>query len=80
MNDEPRTARVSLLNGPTALLRMSRRISTRATLADIKEHKGVACVALGAMALTTYAIVAELPPSNEFGRVDVCALCAGPGC
>jgi small multidrug resistance family-3 protein len=35
----------------------------------IKEHKGVAFVALGAMALTAYGVVAALQPSNEFGRV-----------
>lgn len=35
----------------------------------IKEHKGVAFVALGAVALTAYGIVAAFQPSNEFGRV-----------
>ena len=35
----------------------------------IKEHKGVAFVALGAMALTGYGMLAALQPSNEFGRV-----------
>ncbi len=35
----------------------------------IKEHKGVAFVALGAMALTGYGVVAAFQPSDEFGRV-----------
>jgi small multidrug resistance family-3 protein len=35
----------------------------------IKEHKGVAFVALGAMALTAYGVVAAFQPSHEFGRV-----------
>ena len=35
----------------------------------IKEHKGVAFVALGAMALTAYGVIAALQPCNEFGRV-----------
>ena len=35
----------------------------------IKEHKGVAFVALGAMALTAYGVIAAFQPSNEFGRV-----------
>ena len=35
----------------------------------IKEHKGVAFVALGAMALTAYGVVAAFQPSQEFGRV-----------
>ena len=35
----------------------------------IKEHKGVAFVALGAMALAAYGIVAAFQPSHEFGRV-----------
>ena len=35
----------------------------------IKEHKGVAFVALGAMALTAYGVLAALQPSHEFGRV-----------
>jgi small multidrug resistance family-3 protein len=35
----------------------------------IKEHKGVAFVALGAMALTAYGVIAALQPSHEFGRV-----------
>ena len=35
----------------------------------IKEHKGVAFVAFGAMALTLYGVVASLQPSHEFGRV-----------
>jgi small multidrug resistance family-3 protein len=35
----------------------------------IKEHKGVAFVALGAMALTAYGVIASFQPSHEFGRV-----------
>ncbi|MGI8728898.1 MAG: YnfA family protein [Solirubrobacteraceae bacterium] len=35
----------------------------------IKEHKGVVFIALGAMALTAYGVVAAFQPSNEFGRV-----------
>jgi small multidrug resistance family-3 protein len=35
----------------------------------IKEHKGVAFVALGAMALVAYGVLAAFQPSNEFGRV-----------
>lgn len=35
----------------------------------IKEHKGVALVALGAMALTAYGVLAAFQPSHEFGRV-----------
>jgi small multidrug resistance family-3 protein len=35
----------------------------------IKEHKGAAFVALGAMALTAYGVVAAFQPSHEFGRV-----------
>jgi small multidrug resistance family-3 protein len=35
----------------------------------IKDHKGVAFVALGAMALTAYGVVAAFQPSHEFGRV-----------
>jgi small multidrug resistance family-3 protein len=35
----------------------------------IKEHKGVAFVALGAVALTGYGVVAAFQPSHEFGRV-----------
>jgi small multidrug resistance family-3 protein len=35
----------------------------------IKDHKGIAFVALGAMALTTYGVVAAYQPSHEFGRV-----------
>ena len=35
----------------------------------IKDHKGIAFVALGAMALTAYGVVAALQPSHEFGRV-----------
>jgi small multidrug resistance family-3 protein len=35
----------------------------------IKDHKGVAFVALGAMALTAYGVVAAFQPSHELGRV-----------
>jgi small multidrug resistance family-3 protein len=35
----------------------------------IKDDKGVAFVALGAMALTAYGILAAFQPSHEFGRV-----------
>jgi small multidrug resistance family-3 protein len=35
----------------------------------IKEHKGVAFVALGAMALAAYGVIAAFQPSHEFGRV-----------
>jgi small multidrug resistance family-3 protein len=35
----------------------------------IKDDKGIAFVALGAMALTAYGVVAALQPSHEFGRV-----------
>jgi small multidrug resistance family-3 protein len=35
----------------------------------IKDHKGVAFVALGAMALTAYGVIAAFQPSHEFGRV-----------
>ena len=35
----------------------------------IKDHKGIAFVALGATALTAYGVVAALQPSHEFGRV-----------
>jgi small multidrug resistance family-3 protein len=35
----------------------------------IKEHKGVAVVALGAMALALYGVLAAFQPSHEFGRV-----------
>jgi len=35
----------------------------------IKEHRGVAFVALGAMALAAYGMLAALQPSPEFGRV-----------
>jgi small multidrug resistance family-3 protein len=35
----------------------------------LKEDRGVAFVALGAMALTAYGVVASLQPSHEFGRV-----------
>jgi small multidrug resistance family-3 protein len=35
----------------------------------IKEHKGVAFVALGATALTAYGVVAAFQPGHEFGRV-----------
>ena len=34
----------------------------------IKDHKGVAFVALGAMALTAYGVIAAFQPSHEFGR------------
>ena len=35
----------------------------------VKEHKGLLFIALGAIALTTYGLVAALQPSHEFGRV-----------
>jgi small multidrug resistance family-3 protein len=35
----------------------------------IKDHKGVAFVALGAMALAGYGVLAAFQPSHEFGRV-----------
>ena len=35
----------------------------------IKDHKGIAFVALGAMALTAYGVIAAFQPSHEFGRV-----------
>jgi small multidrug resistance family-3 protein len=35
----------------------------------IKEHKGVLFVALGALALAFYGMLAALQPSHEFGRV-----------
>jgi small multidrug resistance family-3 protein len=35
----------------------------------IKDDKGLAFVALGAMALTAYGVVAAFQPSHEFGRV-----------
>ena len=35
----------------------------------IKDDRGVAFVALGAMALTAYGVVAAFQPSHEFGRV-----------
>jgi small multidrug resistance family-3 protein len=35
----------------------------------IKDHKGVVFVALGAMAVTAYGVVAAFQPSHEFGRV-----------
>ena len=35
----------------------------------VKEHRGLVFVALGAMALTAYGIVAAFQRSNEFGRV-----------
>jgi len=35
----------------------------------IKENKGVVFIALGAMALTAYGVVAASQPSDEFGRV-----------
>ena len=34
-----------------------------------KEDKGIAFVALGAMALTAYGVLAALQPSHEFGRI-----------
>ena len=34
-----------------------------------KDDKGIAFVALGAMALTAYGVLAALQPSQEFGRV-----------
>jgi len=39
----------------------------------VKDHKGIAYVALGAMALTAYGVVAAFPPSHEFGRVPPAA-------
>jgi small multidrug resistance family-3 protein len=35
----------------------------------IKDHRGILFVALGALALALYGIVAALQPSHEFGRV-----------
>ena len=35
----------------------------------IKDHRGLAFVALGAMALTAYGVIAPFQPSHEFGRV-----------
>jgi small multidrug resistance family-3 protein len=35
----------------------------------VKEHKGIIFIALGALALTAYGLVAALQPSNELGRV-----------
>src|ERR1700712_1728313 len=35
----------------------------------LKEHKGSAFGAPGAMALTAYGVIASLQPSHEFGRV-----------
>jgi small multidrug resistance family-3 protein len=35
----------------------------------IKEHRGVAFVALGAMALAIYGMLAAFQPSHDFGRV-----------
>jgi small multidrug resistance family-3 protein len=35
----------------------------------IKDHKGVVFVALGAIALSAYGVVAAFQPSHEFGRV-----------
>jgi small multidrug resistance family-3 protein len=35
----------------------------------IKEHKGLAFVAVGAIALAAYGVVAAYQPSHEFGRV-----------
>jgi small multidrug resistance family-3 protein len=35
----------------------------------VKDHKGAGFLALGAIALTLYGIVAAFQPSHEFGRV-----------
>jgi small multidrug resistance family-3 protein len=35
----------------------------------IKDHQGIALVALGAMAITAYGVLAAFQPSHEFGRV-----------
>ncbi len=35
----------------------------------VKDHRGVAFAALGAIALTAYGILAAYQPSREFGRV-----------
>ena len=35
----------------------------------VKDDKGIALVALGAMALTAYGVLAAFQPSHEFGRV-----------
>ena len=35
----------------------------------IKDHRGLAFIALGAMALTAYGVIAAFQPSQEFGRV-----------
>jgi small multidrug resistance family-3 protein len=35
----------------------------------VKEDNGIAFVALGAMALTAYGVLAAFQPSHEFGRV-----------
>lgn len=35
----------------------------------LREHKGVLFVALGAMSLAIYGVVATFQPSHEFGRV-----------
>ena len=35
----------------------------------IKDDKGIAFIALGAMALTLYGVIAAWQPSHEFGRV-----------
>lgn len=35
----------------------------------LREHRGALFVALGAMALAAYGVVATFQPSNEFGRV-----------
>ena len=34
-----------------------------------KDHKGIAFVALGAMALNAYGVIAAFQPSHEFGCV-----------
>jgi small multidrug resistance family-3 protein len=36
---------------------------------SVKDHKGIVFLALGAMALTLYGVVAAFQPSHEFGRV-----------
>ncbi|MCA1656585.1 MAG: YnfA family protein, partial [Actinobacteria bacterium] len=35
----------------------------------VKDHRGAVFIALGAISLTAYGIVAAFQPSNEFGRV-----------
>ncbi|WP_407652990.1 YnfA family protein [Baekduia soli] len=41
----------------------------------IKEHRGLAFIAVGAMALAAYGVIAAFQPSHEFGRV--LAACGG---